>query len=619
MHRVQATQAVDFCPAFSGGKKITELQQAQLWAVLSEEPACPSIRVLEKLVQRYEPVPIGIRHVNRLRVKWGLSRGKGRPRGTTAAKEAKSQGVLMTLTPQVLSVGVHLFATWMDGQEIFGQVVMLLQQRIHAYGEAHPGVDFPLLHHTSATLLRRFQALFYGPLLGIEKLTEYDVKEHPLATLLGRSYQSSTLNQFLGQLERVEAGEALLPALLPADAGDPGGLCYVDGHMIAFWTQASMHKGKITMLGRIMAGSQALIAHNQAGQALFVEYYPPDIRMPRMIVAYCQKVMTATGMAVFVIDREVNSVDLARCFERSGLGVLSMLDKNEYDGLNSWHVTPLGALDDGSPVYEGSWATARAEDPRHFVLVDTSERVLAYWGTSKVKAAVDPLQWPEIYRQRTEIQEHRFKEMKAHGALDVNYGTKKIVGPDRHQQRAREKLEEVQGNAHQKVARKEELLTLQYGKVAESQEKSHTTRLEQRQRRLGELQQELQKAMEKEEHLNDHLNALGAPKQRADRDCRKQTIMTIRTLLLENALLSFLGALCAMLKEKISLGCLLKLLFERSGSCLETSSAVIYWVNTTGLSVAYKETLGNVAEGIGAMNLTCRGKPICIRLREAPT
>ena len=28
---------------------------------------------------------------------------------------------------------------------------------------------------------------------------------------------------------------------------------------------------------------------------------------------------------------------------------------------------------------------------------------------------------------------------------------------------------------------------------------------------------------------------------------------------------------------------------------------------------------GKIVEGIGAMNLTCRGKPIRVRLREAPT
>jgi hypothetical protein len=528
----------------------------------------------------------------------------------------------MHLRPQVLYVGVHLFAAWMDEQELFGQVVSLLQRQIQAYGEAHPDVDFALLHHKEETLVRRFQALFYGPLCGIEKLTEFDVKEHPLDTLIGRGYQSSTLTQFLGQLERLDAGEALLPALVPADvgeSGESGGVCYVDGHMIAFWTKASMHKGKITMLGRIMAGSQAVISHNQAGQAVFVDYYAPDIRMPRMIVRYCQKVVTATGIEVFVIDREANSVELARRFEHHRLGLLSMLDKNEYDGLNSWKATRIGRLADGSLVYEGAWKTPRDDDPRQFVLVETSERVLVYWGTSKVKETLDALQWPAIYRQRSELQEQSFKRMKAHGALDVNYGIKKIVGPDRHQQRAIEKIEEAKDKAQQKVTKKAELLKLQEAKVTESQEKGHGTRLEQRQRRLGGLREEWSHAREKLKTLLDQLRALGTQKERADRDFRKQTIMTIRTLLLENALISFLAALSTILDEKMSLECLLTLLFERSGASLETPSEMIYWVNTAGLSAAYRETLGKIIEGIGAMNLTCRGKPLRVRLREAPT
>ncbi len=96
-----------------------------------------------------------------------------------------------------------------------GQVVTLLIQCIQQYRTEHPDAEFPLLHHTEETLLRRVQALLYAPLFGIGKLTGYDVIEHPLATLAGRGYQGSTLNQFLGQLERVNAGEALLPAFLP--------------------------------------------------------------------------------------------------------------------------------------------------------------------------------------------------------------------------------------------------------------------------------------------------------------------------------------------------------------------------------------------------------------------
>jgi hypothetical protein len=130
---------------------------------------------------------------------------------------------------------VHLFEHWLDQQGALNPIVSQLQQAIAAHQSAHPGDDFALLHHRDATLRRRFQALLFAPLLGIDRLTEFDTHEHPLATLLGRSYQSSTLTQFLGQLERIGAHEALLPALVPAQAGH---LTYIDGHMIAFYVAA---------------------------------------------------------------------------------------------------------------------------------------------------------------------------------------------------------------------------------------------------------------------------------------------------------------------------------------------------------------------------------------------
>ena len=205
----------------------------------------------------------------------------------------------------------------------------LLQQAIHTYRTQHPDDDFALLHHREQTLRRRFQALFFAPLLGIETLTAFDTHEHPLPTLLGRGYHSSTLGQFLGQLERIDAAEALMPALVPQQVGQ---ITYVDGHMIAYWSRVSMHKGKITMLGRIMAGSQAVIAHDAVGQGLFVAYYPPDQHLSQVIVAYCQQVALATGSSLFVIDRAVNAVAIARAFDHQGLGFLCMLDDNEHHG-----------------------------------------------------------------------------------------------------------------------------------------------------------------------------------------------------------------------------------------------------------------------------------------------
>jgi hypothetical protein len=603
--------AEDARPPFSGGTKIGAMAKALLWQLLHEDPECPSRVLLAKVAQTHAPLPVSIRHLNRVRATWQLNRRKGRPRH--AACSAAAGGALLQITPHLSCVGVHLFAHWLDQQDFFRPVVARLQQAIEVHKRAHPADDFALLHHRAQTLRRRFQALFFAPLCGIERLTAFDTHEHPLQTLLGRGYQSATLRQFLGQLERIDAATALLPALVPAKASQ---CTYVDGHMIAYWSRASMHKGKITMLGRIMAGSQAVIAHDEAGQALFVAYYPPDLPLSQVIVAYCQKVVEATGTALFVIDRAVNAVAMARAFNAQGLGLLSMLDDNEHHGLESFEATQVGILEEGTKVYSGPWHVPRPDDPRHFVIVEPAEgKTLVYWGTPQVKDTLAATKWPQVYRERNEIQENGFKRMIDHGALDINYGRKTIVGPDRHQQRAREKLEQSLVAAQQRLAKKAEALKMHQDKVAESAHKGHGTRLAQRQRALAVAEKESKDAQAHHDTLAAHASALGPPRERADRDFRKQTIMTFRTLLLENALTSFMAGLVGTLTMQVSLDCILHILFARSGARMETDSQIIYGMNTTGLSVAYQRLLTAVVDGLGAMDLRDQDKPIHVRLK----
>jgi len=68
----------------------------------------------------------------------------------------------------------------------------------------------------------------------------------------------------------------------------------------------------------------------------------------------------------------------------------------------------------------------------------------------------------------------------------------------------------------------------------------------------------------------------------------------------------------------VSLDCLLKILFERRGSRVETDSHVIYWVNTAGFSVPYHRLLTAVVEGLCAMDLRSQGKSIRVRLQTMP-
>jgi hypothetical protein len=612
----QPTLAAQPSPSFCDGRQFSEVEQAVLWTLLQQDPQCTSRQLLAKAAAHQIWPRVSLRHLNRWRAQWQLSRGKGRPCGGSAGVALHAGCKVVCVTPRLSFVGVHLFARWLDQPDAFEPVVAGLKEAIRAYQRTYPDDDFALLHHRDVTLRHRFEALLLAPLLGIERLSAFDTQEHPMATLIGQSYQSTTLSQFLGQLERIESAPWLMPILLPAQ-GDK--VCYVDGHMIAYWSRKAMHKGKITMRGRVMAGSQAVISHDETGQAVYVAYYPPDLHVSQLVLAYCQDVALATGSDLFVIDRAVNSKVMAQGFDEAGLGLLCMLDDNEHHGLESFEATPVTTLDDGTRFYEGPWKVARKDDTRHFVIVEPQEsKTLVYWGNAKVKAELEAGQWPEVYRVRTELQENAFKRMIEHGALDINVGRKTLLGPDRHQQRAEAKVHEALDTARHRVAKRRLELEAKREQVAQSEAQGHGKRLEQRQRAASELEDKLREAQQHEAHLQEQVDGFEAPKERADRDFRKQTIMTIRTLFLENLLQAFMSVLLSVLPKQVSLEQVLKLLFERSGSRIERDKTVTYWINTAGLSRGNRRRLGEIVEGLSAMGLVEKGKPVRVCLKELP-
>jgi hypothetical protein len=132
------------------------------------------------------------------------------------------------------------------------------------------------------------------------------------------------------------------------------------------------------------------------------------------------------------------------------------------------------------------------------------------------------------------------------------------------------------------------------------------------------FEQALKDAKATQEQLSEQAATLGPAGQRADRDFRKQTIMTIRTLFLENLLGAFMGAFLAVLPQKVSVEQVLKLLFERSGSRIERDQEVMYWVNATGLSRANRRVLGDIVAGLSAMGFVERGKTVRVCLKDLP-
>src|SRR5436305_15271082 len=54
-------------PSLEAGRKLRAVEMALLWKVLHEEPQRRSRVVLDKVAQSQLPIPVSVRHLNRLR------------------------------------------------------------------------------------------------------------------------------------------------------------------------------------------------------------------------------------------------------------------------------------------------------------------------------------------------------------------------------------------------------------------------------------------------------------------------------------------------------------------------------------------------------------------------
>ena len=100
--------AADARPPFSVGTKIGAMEKTLLWTLLHEDPECPSRVLLDKVAQTHAPLPVSIRHLNRLRATWQLNRRKGRPRQRALSAPIASGAAVAQVTPRLSCVGVHL-------------------------------------------------------------------------------------------------------------------------------------------------------------------------------------------------------------------------------------------------------------------------------------------------------------------------------------------------------------------------------------------------------------------------------------------------------------------------------------------------------------------------------
>jgi hypothetical protein len=149
-------------PSFCAGRKLNEVEQALLWSILQEEPACPSRALFDKAAQRQIWIAVSLRQVNRWRARWGsivrrAVRAKLKAIGVVALWHRSSRFERMWRLWGCMCLPIGLT------NDAFGPVVARLTPAIENHQQTDPADDFALVHHREQTLRHRFEALFFAP------------------------------------------------------------------------------------------------------------------------------------------------------------------------------------------------------------------------------------------------------------------------------------------------------------------------------------------------------------------------------------------------------------------------------------------------------------------------
>ncbi len=495
-------------------------------------------------------------------------------------------------------------------------VLPLLQQALHAESPPHPAEDCLLFPPKEATRWRRVPARCAAPLCGIETRTAGAGTAPALWTRQGSSAHRATRRPVLGPRERRAAAEALRPARVPATAGQSPA---VEGPRSASWARGALPQGPSTRLGRRMAGSPAVIAPHDVGQALVGTEDPPARPVSQVLVDAGSPGAGAPGTSRVVSARAVQAVALARAWAPQALGGRGMRDAHASHGLERGAAPLVAPRAEGPQGSRGPWDVPRPEDPRPWVLVEPGAGPpVVSWGPPTVPDVVAAAAGPQGSRERHARPAPRGKRLSDHGALKPPEGRTQRGGPARPPHRQRAPRAQALGGAHQRGATQTEAVHGPQAQGAASVSTGPGQRLAPRPRALGVVAQERPGAQHHHATRAAHVDALGPPGQRAARDGRKPTSLTRRTLRLEHARSACLGGLGARLQTQGRLAGLVRRLVERRGARMETDSQGVSWVHTAGCAVASQRLRKELGAGLWAIDVPDQGQPMCVRRTDLP-
>jgi hypothetical protein len=494
----------------------------------------------------------------------------------------------------------------------FGEQVVAAIKEARSYWQEKEGgeKEFALLRHLESTILSRFMTLLMLPVLGIGRLSELSRKQIDVSgvNINGINYAYSTLSQFLGQMERVNAGEYLQQALCSCNWGFAEGgilLIYVDGHVKGYHTKRCMNVGKVTNKNKIMAGTKEVVVQDEDGHIMALREYPIDLHLVHVVLEMCLEFKKDGQKPVAFIDREVNSLELGKAYAEEHIGLVTILKKDQYKGVEDFSITHIYAESyRGCSICEAVWADKERclSDPRRFVLVqDQKGGLRVFWCMAVSQEEMDGVSIMSNYYHRWPVQEDVFKKMDEIDALNINYGRKVIEGENRNRKRHQEELSEQLEKKEQKLKSKEEDLAQAQQKLQEASATKQPKWHEARQKKVGAVTAEVKKAQDAKETIKKKLDEFGQIGTAYDRDLRKDWIMSLRSAILANLILWFMMNLWPQNTKRIGWGTLRDLLNHKG--VLVTSGQEIRYLIEPYRNREDQENMERVCENFNTLNL----------------
>ncbi|MCP4403288.1 MAG: hypothetical protein GY801_39020, partial [bacterium] len=316
-----------------------------------------------------------------------------------------------------------------------------------------------ILHLSKATIRRYTLALFSLPLVTTNgRVSRVDApKGNALQYLCGVNYKAATLDKHVRELKYLQVSEQVIEATARFWIGfwssrTPSenlfACYYLDGNTKALWSSKPCHKGKVTMLGRVMNCLEQVFIHDSQGHPLYFQTFNGHaalgkhaLKMIETISGYLTQAPhhapQVTVNRILIMDGGGNGVKTLRELSHSGYYFITMLDTNRFTERKVKFLS-------GATRYEYGEAfvvecTIELEDSKEKGYLFETRAVQVHWDTTRTSVLITNVPTTlfstdsvvKSYFDRWPAQELSFKDMK--NGLNIHrvvgYGKKLVDNP----------------------------------------------------------------------------------------------------------------------------------------------------------------------------------------------